>query len=109
MFLKRKIKASSIAEIVVALAVIAICFGVASLVFIRSTSTTTKFLDVKKQTEIQSEILEKMYLDQGEEIKNTDIELETILEPDEINDSLQVLNFLGSDQRIVWSQHVFKK
>ena len=69
MLLKRKIKASSIAEIVVALAVIAICFAVASLVFIRSTSTTSKFMDVKKQTELQSEILEKLYRDQLEKME----------------------------------------
>ncbi len=109
MFLKRKIQASSIAEIVVALAVIAICFSVASLVFIRSTSTTSRFLDVKKQTEIQSEILEKMYLDQSDDIVNTEIELENTINVDENNDSLMVLNFLGDDQRIIWTQHLFSK
>ena len=107
MFLRRKIKASSIAEIVVALAVIAICFGVASLVFIRSTSTTSRFLDVKKQTEIQSEILEKMYLDDTKNIKETKLELENTLDQDEQNDSLMILNFLSADDKIVWTQHVF--
>jgi hypothetical protein len=108
MFLIRKIKASSIAEIVVALAVIAICFGIASLVFIRSTSTTTKFLDVKKQTEVQSEILEKLYLDETSEIKNTEIELETEILDDETTDSLKIINFLGSDNRIIWTQSILK-
>ncbi|MCE3297043.1 MAG: hypothetical protein K0R65_2757 [Crocinitomicaceae bacterium] len=104
MLLKRKIKASSIAEIVVALAVIAICFAVASLVFIRSTGTTSKFMDVKKQTELQSEILEKLYRDQLGEVENTEIEVELEKLPSEENDSLTVLRFLGQDERLIWSQ-----
>lgn len=103
MFLKRKIQASSIAEIVIALAVIAICFAVASLVFIRSTSTTSKFMDVKKQTELQSEILEKLYRDELTELENTAIEVELEKLPAE-NDSLTELRFLGQDERLIWSQ-----
>lgn len=107
MLLKRKIQASSIAEIVIALAVIAICFAVASLVFIRSTSTTSKFMDVKKQTELQSEILEKLYRDQLEDVENTGIEVEVESLPAD-NDSLIEVRFLGQDERLIWSQESWK-
>ena len=108
MFLKRKIPASSIAEVVVALAVIAICFGIASLVFVRSAKTTSKFMDVKKQTEIQSEIMEKMLLDDLPEIEKTSSELELDFQPSETSDSLTVIHFLSDDERIVWTQELMK-
>ena len=108
MLLKRKIKASSIAEIVIALAVIAICFAVASLVFIRSTSTTSKFMDVKKQTELQSEILQKLYRDEPDELENTQIEVGVEKLPSEENDSMTELRFLGQDERLIWSQESWK-
>lgn len=108
MLLKRKIKASSIAEIVIALAVIAICFAVASLVFIRSTGTTSKFMDVKKQTELQSEILRKLYLDQAGEIRETQLEVEVEETDSEYSDSLKELRFLSDDERLIWSLEIPK-
>lgn len=108
MFLKRKIPSSSIAEVVVALAVIAICFGIASLVFVRSARTTSKFMDVKKQTEIQSEIMEKMLLDNLHSIKDTPSELELEFQPSELSDSLSVIHFLSDDERIIWTQELMK-
>ncbi len=109
MLLKRKIKASSIAEIVVALAVIAICFGVASLVFIRSTAGTSRFMDVKKQTELQSEILEKLYRDEAGKIEETAIDVELEKVSNEENDSLTELRFLIQDERLVWTQESWKE
>lgn len=106
MFLRKHIQASGIAEVVIALAVIAMCFTVASLVFIRTTSAPMKFQDVRKQTEIQSSILIKMYENESElEIEETDLNKET----DPFTDSLEVLTFTGSDQRILWQQQWVKE
>lgn len=108
MFLRRKIPSSSIAEVVIALAIIALCFGIASLVFIRSNKTTSKFMDIKKQTEFQSLVLEKLYEDKLDEIdwENTEFELE--VSPDEFNDSLQIVRLYGDDHRLIWEQQVLK-
>jgi hypothetical protein len=106
MVLIKHIKSSGIAEVVIALAVIAMCFTVASLVFIRTSSAPMKFQDVRKQTEIQSSILMKMYQeDRDIEIDETEMGKET----DMFSDSLEVLTFTGSDNRILWQQQWFKK
>ncbi|MCF8414624.1 MAG: hypothetical protein K9G40_00165 [Crocinitomicaceae bacterium] len=106
MVLIKHIKSSGIAEVVIALAVIAMCFTVASLVFIRTSSAPMKFQDVRKQTEIQSSILMKMYQeDRDIEIDETEMGKET----DMLSDSLEVLTFTGSDNRILWQQQWFKK
>lgn len=99
MFLRKKIQASGIAEVVIALSIIALCFTVASLVFIRATSSPMKFQDVKKQTEIQSELmLRMMNNDPTMEID----EVEMIVEEDDFSDSLKVYTYLGSDERVIW-------
>lgn len=105
MFLTRRIIASGVAEVVIALAIISVCFTVASLIFIRSTSSPMKFQDVKIQTEIQSLILKNMYLDDGS-LENYDFNIN--MEEDFENDSLQILTFTGSDQRVLWRQHLEK-
>lgn len=99
MFLIKKIKASGIAEVVIALSVIALCFTVASLVFIRSTSSPMKFQDVKRQTEIQSTLMMRM-MNNELNMEIDDVELMT--EDDEFSDSLKVYTYLGSDQRVLW-------
>lgn len=48
------------AEVIIALSIIALCFGIASLVFVRFTTVSTNFQFVKKQTEIQSLLWKKL-------------------------------------------------
>ena len=103
MVLKKQIAASSITEVVIALAVIAICFGIASLVFIRSINTTQKFIDFKTQTEIQSELMEMMQLNK-ESITNSDFILEEME-----NDSSKTIEFMGSNNSIIWKQEWLKE
>lgn len=106
MFLKKNIKASGIAEVVIALSIISLCFTVASLVFIRATSTPMKFQDVKNQTEIQSEILIRMY----ENTASMEIDEQTYTsETDEFSDSLELITYTGFDDRIVWQQQWMKE
>lgn len=108
MFLKKKVQASSIAEIVIALTIIALCFGIASLVFIRSMNVTSRFMDVKKQTFIQSELLEHLYKQDLQEVE-WDVEgVEVTVIPDENNDSLQVIEFRSADDRLIWKQQFVK-
>jgi hypothetical protein len=105
MFLKKKIAASSLAEVVIALAVIALCFGVASMVFTRSVMVTTGFEEVRVQTEIQSRIWEQ--LQNGEpEMDFEGIEIHT--EADALSDSLLVDSYLGLNGRMIWNQQRLK-
>src|SRR5688572_28079109 len=105
MFLNKRIKASGIAEVVIALAVISMCFTVASLVFIRSNSAPMKFQDVKTQTEIQSEAMKRMFL-QEELPEDGDFNINK--EIDEFSDSLEVVTYSGSDERTLWVQQVLR-
>ncbi len=106
MLLKRsKIAASSLAEVVIALAVIALCFGIASLVFVRSTMVTTAFEEVRQQTEIQSVLWEQLH-DISAEVSLEGVHLETT--PDEKEDSLLVETYVGTNGKIVWRQQRMK-
>lgn len=109
MFLRGRISASSIAEVVIALTIIALCFGIASLIFIRSMNVTSRFQDVKEQTEIQSKILESFYKnnDSVPVIEAGDLTIKTSI--DETYDSLKVVEFLGFDDRLIWKQQIVKK
>lgn len=102
MLLRKKIEASSLAEVVIAISVIALCFGVASLVFIRSVKVSANFQDVKQQTEIQSQLWEAMHSHVSlEEWDELTIEMAN----DEfVPDSLKVVSFIGNDGKIIWKQ-----
>lgn len=104
-----RISASSIAEVVIALTIIALCFGIASLIFIRSMNVTSRFQDVKEQTELQSKILESFYKDNDSVpvIEAGDLTIKTSI--DETYDSLKVVEFLGFDDRLIWKQQIVKK
>ncbi len=102
MFLKQKnIPASSLAEVVIAISVIAICIGVASLVFVRSTQSTMNFQDVKRQTEAQSEIWKGLFL-QSEEPEVPD-EL-TLKAEDAPLDSIVEMTYYGDKEKLIWKQ-----
>ena len=101
MFLKRKIPASSIAEVVIAISVIALCIGIASLVFIRSTKSTVNFQQVRKQTEIQSQLWKKLYSQENEVEAPEDLKVEV---QSTTNDSIDVLVFTASDGKVVFKQ-----
>ncbi len=105
MLLRRKIQASSLAEVVIAVSVIALCFGVVSLIFIRSTMVTTSYEEVRLQTEIQSALWEQLHNGQQE----FDIEgVEVIIEQDELNDSLQIITCSALNEKQIWQQHQLK-
>lgn len=101
MFLKRKIAASSIAEVVIAISVIALCIGIGSLVFVRSTKSTVNFQEVRTQTEIQSKLWKNLFTLENEldDVENVKIEKEAT-----DNDSIQHLLFLGDDGKVILKQ-----
>lgn len=106
MFLDKKIKASSLAEVIIAISVIAICIGIASLVFVRSTKVTMNFQDVKRQTEIQSEIWSYLISEESEMNEIEDVKTEEI---ESINDSLLSIKYITNDEKIIWIQDFAKE
>ena len=105
MFLN-KVKGSSIAEVLIAMTIIAVCFGIASLVIIRSIKVTTNFQDVKKQTEIQSMLWEKLLSDEFELSEINDVEV--FNNQDKIEDSLVLYTFKNLSQKTIWEQQWMK-
>lgn len=101
MFLNRKLAASSIAEVVIAISVIAICIGIASLVFVRATKSTVNFQEVRTQTEIQSKLWRNLFTLEHEidDIDGIKIEIEATE-----NDSIERLVFVGNDGKIILKQ-----
>ncbi len=59
----RKLKASSIAEIAIALSIIAICFALGSRLFIQSARSTVQFQETIEQSEFQSVLFTSYSLD----------------------------------------------
>jgi len=101
MFLRRKIAASSIAEVVIAISVIALCIGIGSLVFVRATKSTVNFQEVRTQTEIQSKLWKNLFTLKNEmdDIDGIKIEKESTQ-----NDSIERLVFVGEDGKIILKQ-----
>lgn len=67
----RKLKASSIAEIAIALSIIAICFALGSRLFIQSARSTVQFQEIIEQSEFQSLVFTNYSLDSN--TYNTDL------------------------------------
>ena len=59
----RKLKASSIAEIAIALSIIAICFALGARLFIQSARSTVQFQETIEQSEFQSMLFTSYSLD----------------------------------------------
>ncbi len=102
MALKKHIPASSIAEVVIAIAVIATCIGISALVFSRSLMVTMDFESLRQQTEIQCDNWEQMIL--GEDPTNGD-GLQLSEEEDTENPGLKVIEYKGNNERILWKQN----
>jgi len=105
MHLKSQIPASSIAEVVIAIAVIASCIGVAALIFSRTIRVTTDFETVKMQTELQSDLWKQMIQNQPA-VAADPVTMER--DQDLFNDSVEVVVFKGINDREIWKQHWLK-
>jgi hypothetical protein len=101
MLLKRKIQASSMAEVVIALTVIAICFSIASLVFVRATMSATNFQNVKQQTELQCMIWKQL---QANEAPLEFEEIQLVQSQDENQDSILIYTYSALNDKLLWNQ-----
>lgn len=101
----KRINSSSVAEIVIALAIISMCFTVASLVFIRATNSTLKFQQFKDQTRVQSLLMEMM-VEQEVDLSAPDFQNRAV---DVTNDSIVAVEYVGNDDRIIWRQEWIKE
>jgi type II secretory pathway pseudopilin PulG len=59
----KRVVASTIAEFVIAITIIAICFTIASQVFMQASRSTIQFKEVKEQTEFQSLMIDALIHD----------------------------------------------
>lgn len=60
MMLEKKINASGIAEVVIAVSIIAICVGLFSILFIRTSSNQLNYLEIKQQSELETQVFESL-------------------------------------------------
>ncbi len=95
----KRLRASSIAEVLIAVTVIAICFGIASLVVIRSLKTTSGYSEFAEQTEIQSDLMQML-------VRDTLYETEPEAQREQLSDSVAELTFLGTDDKLIWQQEL---
>jgi type II secretory pathway pseudopilin PulG len=106
----KRIEASSIAELVIALSIIAICFAVASQIFMQASRSTIQFKEVKEQTEFQSLLLEALTTDTIPAVNDWKGELGTIEVTTLKKDSVTMRDFaLQNDGRTIWQQTFFSE
>ena len=106
MFLKRKIASSSLAEVVIALSVIALCFGVASLIFVRFTVVASNYQFIQKQTEVQSLFWKKM------QDRETELEYDEVELTEEQDDNLAAGTLVTAKDitgKVIWYQQLVKE
>jgi hypothetical protein len=108
----RKLKASSIAEIAIALSIIAICFALGSRLFIQSARSTVQFQETIEQSEFQSLLFTSYSLDSSiydPKIWNdklTTVE-EQVMEKDSTRtQQLSLMNSIKANwsQEFIWSK-----
>ncbi|MNV08060.1 hypothetical protein D3C71_985160 [compost metagenome] len=102
----KKLKASSIAEIAIALSIIAICFALGSRLFIQSARSTVQFQEVIEQSEFQSLLFTNYSLDSNTyNPKQWENQLTTIETITEKKDSTQKETFhLNNSIQTKWTQ-----
>lgn len=104
----KRIPASTIAEVVIALTIIAVCFAVASQVFLQSNRSTVQFKEVKEQTEFQSYMLNAFMNDTMPSIREWKGELSTIEDETTLLDSSVHHRLVLSDnEKMIWEQDFF--
>jgi hypothetical protein len=106
---QNRLKASTIAEVAIALVIISICFVITGRVIISSTSSSTRFGAVKDQTEFQSKLLEALQKDtlfQGPWLNNSS---ELIEEKSQENLIQKTSYKLKSGNQTLWEQELHTK
>src|SRR3989338_8262683 len=101
----RQIPASTIAEFVIAMTIIAICFTVASQVFMQTSRSTIQFKEVNEQTEFQSLMIDALIHDTLPAVSDWKGELGTMEVITTKKDSVTFSKIsLISNQKTTWQQ-----
>lgn len=102
----KKLKASSVAEIAIALSIIAICFALGSRLFTQSARSTVQFQEVIEQSEFQSVLFTNYSLDSNTyDSKQWNDQLTSIEIITEKKDSTQKETFnLNNSIQTKWTQ-----
>jgi len=103
----KKLKASTMAEFVVALSVFAICFMVASYVFIQSNRNTIQYQEVAAQTEFQSQLFKAFKRDSLPVTKLTSNTNMSIQENKNEEISNGVIYTLNNSVKEIWKQDFY--
>lgn len=101
----KKIIASSIAEVVIALAIISLSFAMVARIFTQASRSTILFDEVREQTEIQGLVLEGLINDTLPKLENW---LDKSSKPIETQDNLkQIVHFqLMSSDKLLFEQEL---
>lgn len=108
----RKLKASSIAEIAIALSIIAICFALGSRLFIQSARSTVQFQETIEQSEFQSLLFTSYSLDSSIydpklwNDKLTTVEVQVVEEDSTRTEQLSLNNSIKANwiQEFIWQK-----
>lgn len=102
----KKVKASSLVELVIALSVISICLVVASRVFVQNSKSSIKFKDVKSQSEFQSFVFEALRSDTLLEVKDWMNDEEAEIKKEDIDRSkvFRKVYYLEIEDKKLWQQ-----
>lgn len=102
-----KVKASGMAEMIIAVCIISIAIGLFSLLFIRSTSSNLNYLEIKNQTEIQNQVYQSLLINNDDSLFifnksgiKTDLK--------KLNNKLSQLIWINSGGKVLWSQEFFE-
>ncbi len=103
-----RMNASTITEFVIAMTIIAICFTVASQVFMQTNRSTIQFREVEEQTEFQSLLMDALVHDTLPAISDWKGELATMEVSITQKDSVAFTEInLISIHKILWQQTFF--
>jgi hypothetical protein len=104
----KRFSATSVAEVAVALTIIAICFVVATQVFVQTNRSTIQFKEVKEQTEAQSLLLDALIHDTLPTLSEWRGELSSFEQLNSRKDSVNCAQInLISSQKTIWQQVFF--
>jgi type II secretory pathway pseudopilin PulG len=106
----KRVHASTVAELVIALTIIAICFAVATQVFMQTNRSTIQFREVQEQTEFQSMMIDALIHDTLPDTKSwkgewCTIEVLTTQKDSVIFSDISLIN----NQKTIWQQLFFSE
>lgn len=104
----KRLPATTVAEVAIALTIIAICFAVATQVFVQTNRSTIRFGEVKEQTEAQSLLLDALIHDTLPVVSDWKGEICQFEQVESRKDSVTCTQInLTNGQQTIWQQVFF--